>query len=52
MVSLVFGAGLLGLLLSMTVPAVGAAVVPLVSLGVRYVLFVSGLLESLPLHAL
>lgn len=52
MVSLVFGAGLLGLLLSMTVPAVGAAFVPLVSLGVRYVLFVSGLLESLPLHAL
>ncbi len=51
-VSLVFGAGLLGLLLSMTVPAVGAAFVPLVSLGVRYVLFVSGLLESLPLHAL
>ena len=52
MVSLVFGAGLLGLLLSMTVPAVGAAFVPLVSLGVRYVLFVSGLLEGLPLHAL
>ena len=52
MVSLVFGAGLLGLLLSMTVPAVGAAFVPLVSLGVRYVLFGSGLLESLPLHAL
>ena len=52
MVSLVFGAGLLGLLLSMTVPAVGAAFVPLVSLGVRYVLFVSELLEGLPLHAL
>ncbi len=52
MVSLVFGAGLLGLLLSMAAPALGAAFVPLVSLGVRYVLFVSGLLEDLPLHAL
>lgn len=52
MVSLVFGAGLLGLLLSMAVPALGAAFVPLVSLGVRYVLFISGLLEDLPLHAL
>ncbi len=52
MVSLVFGAGLLGLLLSMIVPPTGAAFVPLVSLGVRYVLFVSGLMESLPLHAL
>ena len=52
MVSLVFGAGLLGLLLSMAAPALGAAFVPLVSLSVRYVLFVSGLLEDLPLHAL
>ena len=52
MVSLVFGAGLLGLVLSMAAPALGAVFVPLVSLGVRYVLFVSGALESLPLHAL
>ena len=52
MVSLVFGTGLLGLLLSMAAPALGAAFVPLVSLSVRYVLFVSGLLEDLPLHAL
>lgn len=50
-VSLVFGAGILGLVLSSLLPPVGAVFVPLVSLGIRYVLAVTGALESLPLHA-
>ncbi len=51
-VSIVFGVGLSALALSFVILPLGALFVPVVSLGIRYVLFVTGVLEELPLHAI
>lgn len=51
-VSITFAAGLVGLALALLVPAsAGLATLPSV-LGIRYVLFISGILKDLPLHTL
>ena len=51
LVSAVFALGLLSVLLAAIVPQLGAACAFLPSLGIRAVLFIAGLLEELPFHA-
>ena len=52
LVSAVFALGLLSVLLAAAVPSIGAACAFLPTLGIRAVLFIAGLLEELPFHAI
>ena len=52
LVSVVFALGLLSVLLAAVVPPIGAACAFLPTLGIRAVLFIAGLLEQLPFHAI
>ena len=52
LVSIVFALGLLSVLLAAVVPPIGAACAFLPTLGIRTVLFIAGLLEELPFHAI
>lgn len=51
-VSFVFAAGLVGMLLAALLPPLAGVVSIPAAVGIRYVLFVSGILKDLPLHAL
>ena len=52
LVSVIFALGLLSVLLAAIVPPLGAACAFLPTLGIRAVLFIAGLLEELPFHAI